>query len=40
MNYLDELIWRYENGEIDDESVCDNIERITRKEELTKDIVE
>lgn len=40
MNYLDELIYRYENGEIDDRSVCDNIERITRKEELTKDIRE
>lgn len=40
MNYLDELIWRYEKGEIDDDSVCDNIERITRKEELCEDIRE
>lgn len=40
MNYLDELIYRYERGEIDDASVCDNIERITKKEELRKDISE
>lgn len=36
--YLDELIDRYERGEIDAYSVCDNIERITKKEEYINDV--
>lgn len=40
MNYLDELIYRYENGEINDEDVCDNITRITNKAEYYLDTKE
>ncbi len=36
--YLDELIERYEQGHIDAESVCDNITRITNKEEYISDV--
>lgn len=35
--YLEELIARYENGEISDADVCDNITRITKKEEWILD---
>lgn len=35
--YLDELIDKYEHGEISDEAICDNITRITRKEEYIND---
>lgn len=38
--YLDELIEKYNAGEIDDESICDNITRITNKEEYINDVNE
>ena len=38
--YLDELIARYLNGEIDGDAVCDNITRLTNKEEYILDVNE
>ena len=38
--YLDELIDRYKAGEINDADVCDNITRITKKEDYIKDVNE
>ena len=38
--YLDELIEKYNAGEIDDEAICDNITRITNKEEYINDVNE
>lgn len=36
--YLDNLIYRYEQGLISDEDVCDNITRITNRDEYIQDV--
>lgn len=40
MGYLDYLIDRYEQGLISGEDVCDNITRLTKREEFIKDVNE
>lgn len=38
MHYLDELIERYKSGELDDSSICDNITRMTKRDEFIQDV--
>ena len=40
MGYLDDLIDRYEQGLISGEDVCDNITRLTKREEYINDVNE